>query len=133
MAEKHYFIDLHLHKQQILEGRFENRSTHPLDPESGQFYFNTVLNKFLGWNGVEWIVLSSESNETIFEPLNGLINNSNATFTTNYNFIPESVMIYVNGVLQRILEDYITIGTNTVIFNFSPNVDENLLAFYKIV
>lgn len=61
---------------------------------------------------------------------NGIINGSNNTFTSFNDFIPESVVLSVNGLAMKPIEDYITTGTNTVIFNFSPQVGENILLNY---
>ena len=60
----------------------------------------------------------------------GLINGVNSIFTSVNNFIPEKIEIYLNGFLQKIINDYQTIGTNTIQLNFSPNVGETLLINY---
>jgi len=64
------------------------------------------------------------------ETLTGAINGSNATYTTAFDFIPETVEVFYNGVLQSLLDDYITTGTNTVVFTFSPEVPDKLKVNY---
>lgn len=54
----------------------------------------------------------------------GDINGVNATFTTEFEFIPEQINVFLNGVMQRIVEDYITVGTQTIQLNTSPLAGE---------
>ena len=58
------------------------------------------------------------------EPATGLVNGSNATFTTAFAFAPETVEVTVNGVGQRRFVDYNTVGNNTIIFTSSPRVGD---------
>jgi hypothetical protein len=60
----------------------------------------------------------------------GLMNGSNATFATDYQFIPESVEVVVNGLTQRLVEDYLTSGNNTIIFSVSPSTNDTILINY---
>lgn len=60
----------------------------------------------------------------------GAINGSNATFTTEFNFIPESLALRSNGIQQRIVDDYQTSGNNTIQLNFSPLAGEKLEVDY---
>lgn len=66
----------------------------------------------------------------ISEIPSGIINGINSIFTTQFNFIPETVEIYLNGLKQRIIEDYQLIGNNTIQFVFSPFNNENILVNY---
>lgn len=66
----------------------------------------------------------------INEVPNGVLNGTNTIFTTDFNFIPESVEVYVNGVKQKIIEDYNTSGTNTITLTFSPSSAEYILLNY---
>lgn len=61
---------------------------------------------------------------------NGLINGSNATFTSFFDFIPEKLIVERNGVTQRNGIDYTTTGTNTINLTFSPEIDESILINY---
>lgn len=62
----------------------------------------------------------------------GLINGSNATFTTPFNFVPGKLEVFVNGLLQKLVTHYQTSGVNTIIFNDSPQTgDIILLNFIK--
>ena len=61
----------------------------------------------------------------------GALDGSNATFTTQYNFIPESVEVYVNGQRQKLGADYTTAGTQTINLTFSPASSEVLTVDYQ--
>ena len=65
----------------------------------------------------------------IGETPSGLINGSNAIFTSAFAFDSASLQVYNNGMLLKILEDYNTSGNN-IILNFSPNSNESLLINY---
>lgn len=61
---------------------------------------------------------------------NGLINGSNAIFTTDYPFIPESVSITVNGMEMALEDDYNILSANSFQFMFSPEPGEKILIDY---
>lgn len=61
---------------------------------------------------------------------NGTINGSNATFTTDYDFVPESVLFFRNGLAQYNPTHYTTSGTTTINLNFSPIVGDVLTVNY---
>ena len=82
-----------------------NNGQIPLEPP-GETIVNTVSQ--LVTNGI----------------LNGLVDGSNATFTTEFAFVPETVEIEINGVGQRRFVDYNTVGNNTIIFTSSPHVGD---------
>lgn len=65
------------------------------------------------------------------ETPNGVINNSNATFTTLNNFAPESVELIVNGAIQSNGVDYYTTGLNTINLNISPVIGDIIRVNYK--
>ena len=67
------------------------------------------------------------------EPLVGIINNSNATFTTSNNFEPSSTNVYINGIRQQKPAHYNTVGNNTVIFTDSPQIGDLLEINYTII
>lgn len=50
----------------------------------------------------------------------GIIDGSNATFTTEFDFIPETLQVYINGLLQTVILHYNTSGTTTITFSDSP-------------
>lgn len=62
-------------------------------------------------------------------PIN-IINGINNVFNTSFNFIPESVEVFLNGIKQKIITDYQIINNNTITLNTSPNVGENILINY---
>lgn len=66
------------------------------------------------------------SYEEITEELIGVINGVNATFTTTFNFNPDTTIVFINGVKQKKPAHYNTIGFNTVIFSDSPLVGDIL-------
>lgn len=63
----------------------------------------------------------------------GLINGSNATFTSQSNFVPESVVVMVNGINQRRVTDFNTSGNNSIILADSPGVGESVRINYITV
>lgn len=74
----------------------------------------------------------TSSISVIGEIPSGPINGSNATFTTLYNFIPESVKVYVNGLNQKKPTHFNTIGSNTITLADSPMTGDILLIDYQI-
>ena len=65
----------------------------------------------------------------IGETPSGLMNGSNAIFTSAFAFDSALLQVYNNGLRLKILEDYNTSGNN-IILNFSPNSNESLLINY---
>jgi hypothetical protein len=72
------------------------------------------------------IANSSVKNET---PI-GLINGSNTTFTSLNNFVPQSIEVFVNGLIQQKIIEFNTIGNTTITLNFSPTVGEIITINY---
>lgn len=75
--------------------------------------------------------------QRVFEPeriLNeipsGAINGMNATFTTQHDFVPGSVEVYMNGLKQKLIDDFNTTGVRTILLAQSPNSNENILVNY---
>ena len=64
------------------------------------------------------------------EPLLGVIDGSNATFTLPDNFIPGTVDVAINGLTQRRTVDFTTVGTTTILMSESPLVGDYLTASY---
>lgn len=62
----------------------------------------------------------------------GAINGSNATFTTQQNFVPLSVELILNSTIQTYGIDYYTTGVNTIILNISPVVGDIIRVNYKL-
>jgi hypothetical protein len=69
----------------------------------------------------------------INETPTGIVNGINNIFVSSLSFIPGTEEIFLNGLKQKIIEDYNTSGTNTIIFNTSPTVGENILINYQIL
>ena len=65
-------------------------------------------------------------NETPAGPVNG----SNASFTSAYGFIPESVNVKINGLDQKPGMHFSTSGTHNISLNESPNTGEIILIDY---
>lgn len=66
----------------------------------------------------------------IGETPSGAINGSNAIFTTAFEFIPESVAVYVNGLNQKRIAEFNTSGTTQITLTESPGVGEIVLVNY---
>jgi hypothetical protein len=60
----------------------------------------------------------------------GLIDGVNATFQSQYNFIPESVSVFLNGMRLKVIADYQTSGARTINLNVSPTVAEMIQIDY---
>lgn len=60
----------------------------------------------------------------------GVVNGSNATFTTAFAFVPGQVSVRINGLSQRPLIDFTTTGTQTILFTESPLVGDSLQVDY---
>jgi hypothetical protein len=53
--------DLNLAKNQLLNAIVQNLDSPPTSPKKGQFYFNTVSNKILVYNGSDWVAAATAS------------------------------------------------------------------------
>lgn len=71
------------------------------------------------------------ANVILNETPSGVIDGSNTTFTTANNFVPESLCVQVNGLAQKPIDHFITIGSNTFDMNESPQVGDFLLVCYQ--
>lgn len=72
-----------------------------------------------------------ESAEIIFNEVPiGVLNGINATFTSVFDFVSGTLQVFLNGSLQKIVDDYQVIGNNTITLNFSPMANENILINY---
>jgi len=61
----------------------------------------------------------------------GLVNNSNATYTTAFAFVPESVELFINGIRQKRILDFTTSSTTTVLITDSPLTGDILQLNYE--
>jgi hypothetical protein len=64
------------------------------------------------------------------ETPSGSVDGSNATFTSSYPFVPETVSVTVNGLWQKRVENFNTTGDQTVTLATSPGVGEKILINY---
>lgn len=62
----------------------------------------------------------------------GSVNGANATFTSQFNFVPESVVVLVNGLEQWRVIDFNTSGTQTIILSDAPLTGESVRVNYII-
>lgn len=62
----------------------------------------------------------------------GAVDGINATYTSSFDFIPETVKVYVNGLLMKRLQDFNTYGTNQINMSVSLGVGETIqIDYYK--
>lgn len=61
----------------------------------------------------------------------GAVNGSNATFTTAFDFVPESVEVFIETCRLSLLDDYNTSGTRTIQFYVSPLAGEKIRVNYQ--
>lgn len=64
------------------------------------------------------------------ETPSGTVNGSNATFTTAFSFVPETVEVFVNGLKQKRVTHFNTSGSNTILFSDSPQSGDLILVNY---
>lgn len=75
---------------------------------------------------------SGESQEWVIgETPSGAVDGSNATFTTEFNFIPESVELFCGGVRLSVLSDFNTSGNQTITFYVSPKMADLIRVNYQ--
>jgi hypothetical protein len=65
------------------------------------------------------------------ETPSGAINGSNATFTTAFEFLPATVEVYLNGIRQRLVDDFTLSGGDTIQFTNSPMTGEQITVNYE--
>ena len=73
---------------------------------------------------------SSSASFVFGETPAGLVNGSNATYTTAFNFVPGSVIPSINGLEQKLGTHFITMGNNQIIFNDSPTTGDTITVTY---
>lgn len=84
----------------------------------------------MGPGGVILDMTVTGSQVIIYEAPAGAINGVNNTFTTAFNFVPGSVRVFVEGVTLTIVDDYQTIGSNTIQLVTPPFAGESLTVAY---
>lgn len=62
----------------------------------------------------------------------GAVNGINAAFTSEFDFVPESVVVLVNGVAQRRVTDFNTSGTRNITLTDAPTIGDALRINYII-
>lgn len=74
---------------------------------------------------------SSVTAAVVGETPGGAVNGVNASFTTAFAFVPESVAVFINGVFQKKVDEFTTTGSNTILLTFSPATGERILVNYQ--
>jgi hypothetical protein len=75
---------------------------------------------------------ASGANITVFGEIpGGTINGSNATFSTEFQFVPESVLVFLNGMLLSRIAEYNTSGNNAILLSDSPEVGDVIQVNYN--
>lgn len=92
----------------------------------GVIYTNTLLYS----NAIDNPEPTEDEEFIVGEIPSGLIDGMNATYTTAFAFVPESLAVFVNGVLQQEINDYTTSGQYTIMLNTSMGVGETILVDY---
>lgn len=75
MSEVKFYSDINLNKNALVAAKYENLAVAPTAPAAGQIYFDTVSNKFYGWNGTAWVDLSQVVTNAV--NIKGEISNAN--------------------------------------------------------
>lgn len=93
--------------------------------DAGISAYQVALNNGFVGSESDWLLsLKGVNDYVVNEVPSGLINGINATFTTAFNFIPTSVEVFLNGLKQKIIDDYQITNSNTIQLNTSPNAGE---------
>lgn len=64
------------------------------------------------------------------ETPSGAVDGVNATFTTVFSFVPESVTVFLNGLALQRIGEFNTSGNQTIIFMESPEVGDTIRVNY---
>jgi hypothetical protein len=62
----------------------------------------------------------------------GNIDGINVTFTTKFNFTPESVTVYLNGILQKVVVDFNTVGNNNIFYRVTGVTEYLSINYIKL-
>lgn len=62
--------------------------------------------------------------------LNGLINGNNQVFTTDDNFDPQKIIVWVNNQIQFLGIDFLVTGANQISFTVAPPLNSLIIAQY---
>lgn len=94
-------------------------------------------------DGVYFVIPAREEGDTLIisgpndldrlitnEVPTGVLNGSNATFTSVNSFVPETVEVFLNGIKQKIILDYQLVGGNQIVFKIAPDAGEVILINY---
>ena len=88
--------------------------------------------KVVAENVVERIYYGSGGGDDVIgETPAGLVNGVNASFTSAFNFIAESVEVFLNGLKLKKPDEFNTSGVNNITLALSPGTGEILLINYK--
>ena len=94
-------------------------------------YDIAVKNGFIGTESQWLLSLVPTVERRVFnETPIGVMNGANIYFTSANNFIPETVTVFLNGIFQRIIIDFHTVGNNSIVLTDSPGITENILINY---
>lgn len=102
------------------------------EPKDGESAYQIAFrNGFVGTEQ-EWLrsLYPDMSRFVADEIPSGLVNGINATFTAEYDFIPESVVVKLNGIAQKKVIEYNTTGNRTIIFLVSPTSSDYVTIDY---
>ena len=109
-----------------------NNTAGPQGQTGLSAYQIAVNNGYVGSES-EWIIsLQGNLKLVIDEPVTGVIDGSNAIFSVQNLFSTNKFALYLNGVMQRIAEDYQISGQN-IILTVSPSVGEKITVSYIIL
>ena len=73
---------------------------------------------------------TTEEEWIVGEIPNGPINGSNATFVTDFPFVPETLTVYVNGLQQSRPDDFNNTSDQTIVLTYSLEVGEEIAVTY---
>jgi hypothetical protein len=104
---------------------------------TGGFGTAPATGLYVGPTGYETLIadgtdISGTAVDWVFnETLTGTIDGSNAMFSTAFNYVSQSVTVYINGVKGSHGNDYSLVGINQVLFADSPEIGDILEVTYQ--
>lgn len=63
---KKVLTDLNLNQNELQNATIQNLASAPASPVAGQVYYNTATNKYMGYNGTDWVDLSNQGEVLTF-------------------------------------------------------------------
>ncbi len=95
MANKKFYVDIDLNKNQLLNAVLQNLPSHPTSPRSGQIYYNTTDDVVYGRLGSVWVNLSEGYTHPQFAPRSPNLAGANVLGVFDTLLSPEMTLVQI--------------------------------------